>query len=59
MGKLTTSAIFYRRGVSNDEKYFGRAVQGNNQIIQQSNLYLNGDRKPSSLALNIFLYGRA
>jgi hypothetical protein len=59
MGKLTTSAVFYRRGVSNDEKYFGRAVQGNNQIIQPISLYLNGGRQPSSLALNIFLYGRA
>jgi hypothetical protein len=59
MGKLTTSAVFYRRGVSNDEKYFGRAVQGNNQIIQPISLYLNGARQPSSLALNIFLYGRS
>jgi len=58
MGKLTTGAIFYRRGVSNDQKYFGRAVQGNYQNIQPTGLYINGG-KPQTLALNIFLYGRA
>uniref|UniRef100_A0A6C0H4N8 Uncharacterized protein n=1 Tax=viral metagenome TaxID=1070528 RepID=A0A6C0H4N8_9ZZZZ len=59
MGKLTTGAIFYRRGVSNDQKNFGRAVQGNYQNIQPTSLYINGGNKPQSLALNIFLYGRA
>jgi hypothetical protein len=58
MSKLRTGAVFYRRGVPDSAKYFGLAVQGNYQNIQPMYLYINGG-KPSTLALNIFLYGRA
>lgn len=34
MPGIKTSRVFYRRGVSNDNKFFGFAVQGNYAIVQ-------------------------
>jgi len=39
MGGIKTSNNFYRRGVSNNNSFFGFAVQGNYPIIQPQNLY--------------------
>jgi hypothetical protein len=40
MGKIKTSAIFYRRGVSNGNRDFGFAIQSNWPIIQPVSLYI-------------------
>jgi hypothetical protein len=37
MGKGKTSAIFYRRGVTNNDQIFGAVSQGNYYIVQPSN----------------------
>ena len=53
MGKIRTSAKFYRRGVSNENRDFGFAMQSNNSIIKPVSLYIasqnrnNSPRKPS------------
>ena len=39
MGKLRTSAAFYRRGISNTDPSFALAVQGNYPIVQPNFLY--------------------
>jgi hypothetical protein len=36
---VKTSSNFYRRGVSNNNPFFGFAVQGNYPIIQPQRLY--------------------
>jgi len=41
MGKIKTSSIFYRRGVSNQHRNFGFAMQTNYPIIQPMNLFIN------------------
>lgn len=45
MGKLKTSAIFYRRGVTNQSKNFGFAMQSNWPIIQPMGLYIRSINK--------------
>lgn len=45
MGKVRTSAAFYRRGVSNQNKNFGTAAQGNYPIIQPMGLYIASQNK--------------
>ena len=43
MGKLKTSAVFYRRGISNNNVGFGLLAQSNFQIVQPTYLFsLNG-----------------
>jgi len=39
MGKVSTSAIFYRRGIPNNQAGFGAAVQGNYSIVQPQYLF--------------------
>lgn len=50
MGKIKTSAIFYRRGVSNQQTNFGFAMQTNYPIIQPMNLFIasvnNSNQQP-------------
>jgi len=45
MGKNKTSAIFYRRGVSNQYRNFGFAMQTNYPIIKPMNLFINSINK--------------
>ena len=40
MGKLKTSAVFYRRGVSNQNTNFSFAMQSNWPIVQPMWLYI-------------------
>jgi len=41
MGKLRTSAAYYRRGISNTDKNFAFAVQGNYPLVQPNILFRN------------------
>jgi hypothetical protein len=50
MGKLKTSSTFYRRGVTNENKNFGFAMQSNWPIIQPIDAYIASVNRP-----NIFL----
>lgn len=45
MGKLRTSAICYRRGVSNQNKNFGFSMQSNWPIVQPMWLYIASQNK--------------
>ena len=47
MGKVRTSAIFYRRGIPNSQTGFGNMVQGNYAIVQPQYLFnMNRSVKP-------------
>ena len=46
MGKLKTSASFYRRGIPNSNYGFGSAVLGNYQIVQPQYLFLTKSKIP-------------
>jgi hypothetical protein len=52
MGHIKTSAIFYRRGVSNNQSNFGIAVTANYPIVQPQ-WYFIGNNNFFSLNKNI------
>jgi hypothetical protein len=41
MGKVATSAIFYRRGVPNNYYPFGALVQGNYPVVQPNTFFID------------------
>ena len=49
MGNNKTSAIFYRRGVSNQQQNFGFAMQSNYTVIQPKSLYISSQIKPTQI----------
>jgi len=52
MGKLRTSAVYYRRGISNTDQNFAFAVQGNYPIVQPNILYRDSLFYPKSFRFN-------
>jgi hypothetical protein len=50
MGKIKTSAIFYRRGVSNQYRNFGFAMQTNYPIIQPINTFISSINSINTVA---------
>ena len=45
MGKNKTSAIFYRRGIPNNNYGFGGAVLGNYSIVEPTSLFFRFPRQ--------------
>ena len=45
MGKISTSASFYGRGIPNSFHTFGAIAQGNFVIVQPSNIFLHQNKK--------------
>jgi len=41
MANLRTSAAFYHRGIKNNNRQFGIAVQGNYSIVQPTGVFIN------------------
>lgn len=54
MPGIKTSRIFYSRGISKENKFFGFAVQSNYPIVQPPNLYNNTYTKNKTLSTLLF-----
>ena len=55
MANLRTSAAFYYRGIKNNNKQFGIAVQGNYSIVQPTGVFINSLMYPVRNRPSMFL----
>ena len=55
MGHVRTSAIFYRRGVPNNNPTFGVDVYGNYPIVQPQSIFINSINNGPKFSLSSFI----
>ena len=59
MGKIHTSASFYRRGISDKYPRVGANILGNYCVVQNTNLFKQNIPVPKSYSFNsVFYYNR-